>query len=127
MGESGSGKTTIVDRILQQSQVKLIKSVSATTRAPRKNEVEGDNYYFLSSDEFARRRHDGDEGPGYEAYLGTRIRGAIYDALRLEPGMEFPGPAIIEDPGTTIVIHPGDRASIDRFGNVRIDLAGGAA
>lgn len=52
---------------------------------------------------------------------------AIYDALRLEPGMEFPGPAIIEDPGTTIVIHPGDRASIDRFGNVRIDLAGGAA
>jgi RNA polymerase sigma factor for flagellar operon FliA len=30
----------------------------------------------------ALRRHDGDEGPGYEAYLGTRIRGAIYDALR---------------------------------------------
>ncbi len=52
---------------------------------------------------------------------------AIYDALRLEPGMEIDGPAIIEDPGTTIVLHPGNRATIDRFGNVQIDLGAGAA
>ncbi len=59
-GPSGSGKTTIVDRLLKQSNVKLVKSVSATTRQPRKNEVEGQNYYFLTSAEFTRRRELGD-------------------------------------------------------------------
>lgn len=59
-GPSGSGKTTIVERLLAASPVKLIKSVSATTRPPRKNEVEGHNYYFLSAAEFAERRSRGE-------------------------------------------------------------------
>ncbi len=59
-GPSGSGKTTIVDRLLERSPVKLVKSVSATTRPPRKNEVDGRNYYFLTESEFARRRERGD-------------------------------------------------------------------
>ncbi len=42
---------------------------------------------------------------------------------KLEPGMEFAGPAIIEDPGTTIVVHPGNRVAIDGYGNVIITLA----
>jgi N-methylhydantoinase A len=46
----------------------------------------------------------------------------IYDALKLEPGMTFDGPAIIEDPGTTIVVHPGNRVEIDAFGNTHILL-----
>jgi N-methylhydantoinase A len=41
--------------------------------------------------------------------------------------MIIAGPAILEDPGTTIVIHPGNRASVDRFGNIHIDLGKGAA
>lgn len=45
---------------------------------------------------------------------------ALYDAARLEPRMAFGGPAVIEDPGTTIVVHPGDHVSIDRHGNVHI-------
>jgi N-methylhydantoinase A len=48
----------------------------------------------------------------------------IYDGTRLEPGMGFAGPAIVEDPGTTIVIHPGNRATIDDFGNTHIDIRG---
>ena len=59
-GPSGSGKTTIVERLLAASPVKLIKSVSATTRPPRRNEVEGENYYFLSAAEFAERRARGE-------------------------------------------------------------------
>ena len=47
----------------------------------------------------------------------------IYDGEKLEPGMEFAGPAIIEDPGTTIVIHPANRVAIDGYGNVIITLA----
>jgi len=46
----------------------------------------------------------------------------IYDGERLEPGMSFTGPAIIEDPGTTIVVHPGNRVRIDDFGNTHIEI-----
>src|SRR5690348_13000345 len=59
-GPSGSGKTTIVERLLADSPVKLIKSVSATTRAPRKHEVNGNDYYFLKPEEFAARRERGE-------------------------------------------------------------------
>jgi len=50
-------------------------------------------------------------------------KAAIYDGTRLEPGMTFAGPAIIEDPGTTVVIHPGNRVEVDGFGNIQITLA----
>lgn len=57
-GPSGSGKTTIVHRLLRASPVPLLMSVSATTRPPRKGEVDGRDYYFLSAEEFERRRRD---------------------------------------------------------------------
>jgi len=50
-------------------------------------------------------------------------RAAIYDGTKLEPGMAFSGPAIVEDPGTTVVIHPGNRVAIDGYGNIHITLA----
>lgn len=55
-GPSGSGKTTVVKRLLEVSPVKLEKCVSATTRPPRSGEVDGEDYYFLSPEEFERRR-----------------------------------------------------------------------
>ncbi|MCX5497793.1 hydantoinase/oxoprolinase family protein [Kaistia dalseonensis] len=48
----------------------------------------------------------------------------IYNAEKLEPGMSFAGPAVIEDPGTTIVVHPGNHVSIDDFGNTHIEIKG---
>jgi guanylate kinase len=58
-GPSGSGKTTIVERLTHESPVRLIKAVSATTRPQRKGEVDGVAYYFMTNDEFMRRReHD---------------------------------------------------------------------
>ncbi|HTI51508.1 MAG TPA: guanylate kinase [Planctomycetaceae bacterium] len=59
-GPSGSGKTTIVERLLAESPVRLIKSVSATTRPPRKHEVHGKDYYFLTPEEFTARRSRGE-------------------------------------------------------------------
>ena len=47
---------------------------------------------------------------------------AIFDADRLEPGMRFTGPAIVEDPGMTIVVHPGNPVSVDDYGNVHIEV-----
>ncbi len=46
----------------------------------------------------------------------------IYNGLLLEPGMEFHGPAIIQEPAVTCVVPPPHRVSIDRFGNYHIHL-----
>ena len=50
-------------------------------------------------------------------------KAAIYDGTKLEPGMSFAGPAIVEDPGTTVVVHPGNTVEIDGYGNIHIRLA----
>ncbi len=50
-GPSGSGKTTIVRHLLKLD-LNLEFSVSACSREPRKNEVHGRDYYFLSVEEF---------------------------------------------------------------------------
>ncbi|WQG60103.1 hypothetical protein RHM66_26305 [Pseudomonas sp. RTB3] len=47
---------------------------------------------------------------------------AIYDYALLEPQMHFSGPAIIEDAGSTVVVHPGNQVSVDRLGNLHITL-----
>ena len=59
-GPSGSGKSTIVNRLEAQSEVKLVKAVSATTRAPRNQERDRHDYYFLTREEFLRRRDVGE-------------------------------------------------------------------
>ncbi len=48
---SGAGKTTLSRRLLQ-TDPDIVMSVSATTRAPRPNEVEGQDYFFVSSETF---------------------------------------------------------------------------
>ncbi|WP_417885382.1 guanylate kinase [Zunongwangia sp.] len=52
---SGSGKTTIVRHLLKQEDLKLDFSISATSRAPRENEVNGKDYYFLSLEDFKKK------------------------------------------------------------------------
>lgn len=59
-GPSGSGKTTVVERLIHDSPVKLVKAVSATTRPQRKGEIEGESYYFQTTDEFVKRRDRGE-------------------------------------------------------------------
>lgn len=56
---SGSGKTTIVRHLLQQEKLQLAFSVSATSRAPRGEEKDGIDYYFISLKEFKEHiKHD---------------------------------------------------------------------
>ena len=47
---------------------------------------------------------------------------AIYDGAGLRPGMRFPGPAIVEHPASTVVVHRGNDAQVDGFGNVVIHI-----
>ncbi|MDP8261624.1 MAG: guanylate kinase [Candidatus Kappaea frigidicola] len=55
---SGAGKTTL-EQMLLDSELDLIKSVSATTRKPRASEANNRDYIFLSKDEFAKERDEG--------------------------------------------------------------------
>jgi guanylate kinase len=52
---SGSGKTTIVRHLLGIKKLNLEFSISATSREPRGEEVEGKDYYFLSLKEFKNK------------------------------------------------------------------------
>ena len=49
-------------------------------------------------------------------------KATIYDGTRLEPGMRFTGPAIVEDPGATLVVHPGNQVEMDGYGNLHISF-----
>lgn len=79
-GPSGSGKTTIVRRLMEESPVPLLKSVSATTRKPRPQEVDGEDYYFLSDEEFRQRMDAGDFLEHAEVFSS----GFLYGTLRNE-------------------------------------------
>ena len=49
---SGSGKTTIVRHLLTKEDLNLEFSISAATRDPRGQEVDGKDYYFMSIEDF---------------------------------------------------------------------------
>jgi guanylate kinase len=49
---SGAGKTTL-SRLLLEADPNIVMSVSATTRAKRPNEVDGEDYFFVTAEKFA--------------------------------------------------------------------------
>lgn len=57
---SGSGKTTIVRHLLEQKALNLEFSVSATSRAPRGDEKHGEDYYFISLEQFKKHMKNDD-------------------------------------------------------------------
>src|SRR5262245_51400625 len=59
-GPSGAGKSTVVRELMVNCPLPLFLSVSATTRKPRRGELEGEDYYFLTPEQFAVRRAAGD-------------------------------------------------------------------
>ena len=76
-GPSGVGKGTLI-RALRDRMPELELAVSATTRRPRAGETQGEDYWFLTDDEFARRVEEGDFVEHAE-YSGRR-----YGTLRSE-------------------------------------------
>jgi len=74
---SGGGKTTIAHELLRRRS-DVGYSVSCTTRKPRAGEKDGIDYYFLSRDEFLRRRAAGDFAESAE------VHGNLYGTLRSE-------------------------------------------
>ncbi|HET7565782.1 MAG TPA: guanylate kinase [Gemmatimonadaceae bacterium] len=74
---SGAGKTTIARHLLEQ-RPDVGYSVSCTTRAPRPGEVNGRDYYFLSTAEFMQRQQHGDFAEW------AVVHGHLYGTLRCE-------------------------------------------
>ena len=86
-GPSGVGKGTICRELLKHDN-DLFFSVSATTRKPRKEDVEGRTYYFKTKEQFENLIEDGEflEWAEYSGnYYGTPKTPVIE---RLEQGMD---------------------------------------
>jgi guanylate kinase len=75
---SGAGKTTIVHHLLNQDYA-LEFSVSACSRERRKDEVHGEDYYFLSVEEFKKKITDNEFLEWQEVYENN-----YYGTLRSE-------------------------------------------
>lgn len=66
---SGSGKTTLVNHLLAEIP-NIAFSVSATTRAPRGEEQNGVEYYFINIEEFMQRVENDEFLEWQEVYPG---------------------------------------------------------
>ena len=67
---SGAGKTTLVKHLMSKMELSLGFSVSATTRGPREGEVNGKDYHFLTSKDFAEKVKNGAFVEYEEVYEG---------------------------------------------------------
>jgi len=75
---SGGGKTTIARALETRWPERYGFSVSATTRPARQGERDGEDYFFLSKDEFRRRQAAGD-------FLeSAEYAGELYGTLKAE-------------------------------------------
>lgn len=70
---SGTGKNTVAKAVLaKDGNVRI--TVTATTRSPRENEVEGEDYFFLTEEQFLAKREEGEVlewSHHYNNYYGT--------------------------------------------------------
>ncbi|NBW28671.1 MAG: guanylate kinase [Flavobacteriaceae bacterium] len=76
---SGSGKTTIVKYLLGKDDLNLEFSISAASRKPRGEEVNGKDYYFISIEEFKKHIKNQDFIEWEEVY-----RDNFYGTLKSE-------------------------------------------
>ncbi|CCK79782.1 guanylate kinase [Desulfobacula toluolica] len=72
---SGAGKTTLIRQVLNRFN-SLSYSVSHTTRNPRKNEQDGRDYFFISTEAFEQKIDQGDLlewAKVHDNYYGTSM------------------------------------------------------
>ena len=77
---SGSGKSTLIGRLMEDKSLRLEFSISATTRQPRGQEVDGKDYYFLTPETF-RDFINANMFVEYEQVYQDRYYGTLYREL----------------------------------------------
>ncbi len=124
-GPSGVGKSTLLARVLAESQLPLAMSVSATTRPPRPGEKNGVDYYFLSQQEFAARCRQGEFLECFEVFGKGHWYGTLASEVgpRLERGLwvileiDVKGARAVSEKhpqAITIFIAPGSTEELER-------------
>jgi guanylate kinase len=80
---SGAGKTTLCNALRQTSD--FVYSVSCTTRKPRPGEIDGEDYCFLSEEDFSRRVAAGEflEHATVHGFRYGTLRAAVLQHLNL--------------------------------------------
>lgn len=76
-GPSGSGKSTLLKKLFKEFKEELYFSISSTTRSPRKGEVNGVHYHFISFDEFQegiKKDYFLEWARVHENYYGTSLK-----------------------------------------------------
>ncbi len=121
-GPSGAGKDTIVSRLLEKDECFSL-SVSATTRAPRGEEVDGENYYFLTVEQFEEKiSNDGfvefaKYGSNYYGTLKSDVQARIENGKTVILVIEVNGAANIKKmyPGSlSIFIMPPSESVLEK-------------
>lgn len=92
-GPSAVGKSTVVSR-LRQDVAGLYFSVSMTTRAPRPGEVDGVDYFFVSSEDFQERIDAGEMLEWAEIHGGLQRSGT--PAAPVEAALAAGRPVLVE-------------------------------
>ena len=119
---SGAGKTSLV-KALMEGDPALKFSVSYTTRAPRPTEVDGLDYYFVTSEKFARMVAAGEfleHAQVFDHCYGTAlatVQGALAQGTRLLLEIDWQGAQQVRTKlpeAQTIFILPPSRASLEQ-------------
>ena len=73
---SGSGKSSLIKKIIESSNNRVQLSVSATTRSPREGEINGKDYFFISDEEFKSLQEN-------DAFIeSAEVHGFMYGTLK---------------------------------------------
>lgn len=124
-GPSGAGKSSVLKALLDRCALPLMMSVSATTRAPRPNEVDGVDYFFLSPEEFQSRQNAGEFLESKEVFGRGHWYGTLRDPVTtglnagkwvvLEIDVEGARTVVEQTPdAVTIFLHPGSTEELER-------------
>ncbi|OZC43959.1 guanylate kinase [Rhodococcus sp. 14-2483-1-1] len=92
-GPSGVGKSSVV-RLVRAALPELVFSVSVTTRSPRPGETDGQDYHFVSADEFDRMIADGELLEWASIHGGLQRSGT--PAAPVEAALEAGSPVLLE-------------------------------
>ena len=86
VGKAGSGKDTIMQRVLAAAPGRFHEIISATTRPPREGEVDGKNYHFKQPSEFGHWVRNGymlEYTQFNNWYYGTPIFSLVEDKVNI--------------------------------------------
>lgn len=107
---SGTGKSTIIQWLMQHEELHLAFSISCTSRQPRGKEQNGVEYFFISPEEF-RQRIANNEFLEYEEVYADRFYGTLKAQVdkQLQEGQNVVFDVDVKG-GCNIKEHYGDKA-----------------